>query len=51
MKATSFDISQSSNRKNILGVSKSEQKPFPFFNLEDFANDQKKKRFIKYAIK
>ena len=50
MKATSFDISQSSNRKNILGVSKSEQKPIPFFNLEDFVNDQKKKDLLNMPL-
>ena len=51
MKATPSDYSQSSNKKNVLRVIKSEPRQIPYFNPENFPNDEQKKNLLNMPLK
>ena len=51
MKATPSDYSQSSNKKNVLRVIKSEPRQIPYFNPENFPNDEQKRDLLNMPLK
>ena len=51
MKATPLNLSESNNISNILRIPKSEQKHYPFFNPDNYANNKQKQNILNMPLK
>ena len=51
MKVGQFDYSQTSNKKDVLRVIKSEPRQIPYFNPENFPNEEQKKNLLNMPLK